>query len=88
MSDKTAVFDDSLSFYRYLFVSPRDRAWGLFVTGTGHEVMTTGDYAPALRPGSRASGQGLPRYLYRVETGGDQVSMSWDPSYPRPYRYE
>jgi AraC-like DNA-binding protein len=76
MPDKAAVFDDALSFYRYLAISRRDRDWGLFVTGTGHEVMTAD---------AQAAGR---ESLYTVEQNGDRHSVRWDPSYPQPYRYD
>lgn len=78
MPEKLAIFDEALSFYRYLVVSPRDRDWGLFVTGAGHEVMTVTSAAAAHRK----------RYRYLVTTSDDKYSVSWDPDYPQPYRYD
>jgi AraC-like DNA-binding protein len=69
--------DDALSFYKYLAISRRDREWGLFATGTGHEVMTR-----STSPKSTA-------YRYELKSGGhDNIRVSFDPSYPQPYRYE
>jgi AraC-like DNA-binding protein len=79
MPGKIAIFDEARSFFRYLVVSQRDRDWGLFVTGTGHEVLTvTGAAAARRRP-----------YRYAVEAdSSDAVSITWDPTYPQPYRYD
>ena len=77
MANTVVELDDALSFYKYLAVSRRDREWGLFATGTGHEVMT------------RSSGSKSAAYRYESKTRGDDgIKVSFDPSYPQPYRYE
>lgn len=77
MPQKMVVVDDALSFYRYLVVSKRDRNWGLFVTGTGHEIMTLA---------SPAAGLAKPYPYSWTSSDDDRVSITWDPRYPVRYR--
>jgi AraC-like DNA-binding protein len=79
MPPESAVFDDVRSFYRYLPISRRDRGWGLYLTGTGHEVTkiepTPADSASPYRWDSTSGGH-------------DQSKVVFDPRYPQPYRYD
>ena len=79
MPAKVAIVDDALSFHRYLAVGERDRNWGLYVTGTGHEIMTLTSAATALaKP-----------YPYSWKSLDDKrFSVTWDPKYPDRYRHE
>ncbi len=79
MAAKNAVFDDALSFYRYLTVSKRERDWGLFVTGTGHEIM---------KLTSAATAHAKP-YPYSWKSFDDQrYSVTWDPNFPDRYKHD
>ena len=79
MAAKNAIFDDALSFYRYLTVSKRERDWGLFVTGTGHEIMK-------LTSGAAAQAKPFP---YSWKSFDDQCySVTWDPNFPDRYKHD
>ncbi len=79
MHDQTAIRDNAVSFHRYFSISRRDRDWGLFVTGTAHELMTVA---------SPNADQANPYRFEWKSTDARDFSVTWDPSYPEPYRYD